>query len=66
VTERPARRVFEFERLHSFRDVGGCATGDGRAAAWGWLYRSDSPATPRGEDWLRFLRLGIRGELFRD
>ncbi|MFG2756900.1 tyrosine-protein phosphatase [Streptomyces wuyuanensis] len=52
-------RHIPFERLHNFRDLGGYATGDGRSVRWGRLYRSDSLAKLAGEDWERFLGLGI-------
>jgi protein-tyrosine phosphatase len=50
----------DFERLHNFRDLGGYRTSDGRTVRWGRLYRSDSLAKLRGDDWDRFLALGIR------
>ncbi|MEI5008257.1 tyrosine-protein phosphatase [Streptomyces sp. PmtA] len=53
------RRHIPFERLHNFRDLGGYPTGDGRSVRWGRLYRSDSLAKLAGDDWERFLGLGI-------
>lgn len=52
-------RHIPFERLHNFRDLGGYPTGDGRSVRWGRLYRSDSLAKLAGDDWERFLGLGI-------
>ena len=54
------KRHIDFARLHNFRDLGGYATQDGRTARWGRLYRSDSLAKLAGEDWERFLALGVR------
>jgi protein-tyrosine phosphatase len=53
-------RHIEFERLHNFRDVGGYVTEDGRMVRWGRLFRSDSLSKLQGEDWERFLALGVR------
>ncbi|WP_329403177.1 tyrosine-protein phosphatase [Streptomyces melanogenes] len=53
-------RHIEFERLHNFRDLGGYRTEDGLAVRWGRLYRSDSLGKLAGEDWDRFLGLGVR------
>ncbi|MER5729682.1 tyrosine-protein phosphatase [Streptomyces sp. NPDC002138] len=53
-------RHIEFERLHNFRDLGGYRTADGRAVAWGRLYRADSLGKLAGDDWERFLGLGVR------
>ncbi|MBB4886221.1 tyrosine-protein phosphatase [Streptomyces netropsis] len=53
-------RHIEFERLHNFRDLGGYRTDDGRTLRWGRLYRSDSLHKLQGEDWERFLALGVR------
>ncbi|MER7820445.1 tyrosine-protein phosphatase [Streptomyces sp. NPDC096153] len=52
-------RHIPFERLHNFRDLGGYPTEDGRSVRWGRLYRSDSLAELSGDDWERFLGLGI-------
>ena len=53
-------RHIAFERLHNFRDLGGYRTRDGRTVRWGRLYRSDTLAKLRGDDWRRFLDLGVR------
>ncbi|WP_369374030.1 tyrosine-protein phosphatase [Streptomyces sp. cg36] len=53
-------RHIEFERLHNFRDLGGYRTEDGLTVRWGRLYRSDSLGKLAGEDWDRFLALGVR------
>ncbi|GAA4889673.1 tyrosine-protein phosphatase [Streptomyces coeruleoprunus] len=53
-------RHITFERLHNFRDLGGYATADGRLVRWGRLFRSDSLGKLHGDDWERFLRLGVR------
>ncbi|MFF3767642.1 GNAT family N-acetyltransferase [Streptomyces sp. NPDC001922] len=47
-------------RLHNFRDLGGYSTDDGRTVRWGRMFRSDSLGKLQGEDWERFLALGIR------
>ncbi|MDI9886004.1 tyrosine-protein phosphatase [Streptomyces sp. HNM0645] len=52
-------RHIPFERLCNFRDLGGYATEDGRSVRWGRLYRSDSLDKLAGEDWERFLGMGI-------
>ncbi|WP_283136620.1 tyrosine-protein phosphatase [Rhizohabitans arisaemae] len=52
-------RHIVFSRLHNFRDLGGYHTHDGRSVRWGWLYRSDSLGKLHGEDWERFLALGV-------
>lgn len=54
------QRQIEFERLHNFRDLGGYRSVDGRTIRWGLLYRADSLGKLAGEDWRRFLDLGIR------
>ncbi|MET9698974.1 tyrosine-protein phosphatase [Streptomyces sp. NPDC006529] len=55
-----AARHIAFERLHNFRDLGGYRAADGRVVAWGRLYRADSLGKLAGDDWKRFLDLGIR------
>lgn len=52
-------RHITFERLHNFRDLGGYTTADGLTVRWGRLFRSDSLGKLRGEDWERFLKLGV-------
>lgn len=52
-------RHISFERLHNFRDVGGYRAADGSTVRWGRLFRSDSLGKLRGEDWERFLELGV-------
>lgn len=52
-------RHVTFERLHNFRDVGGYRGDGGRAVRRGRLYRSDSLGKLHGDDWERFLGLGI-------
>lgn len=54
------RRHVAFNRLHNFRDLGGYVAGDGRTVTWGRIYRSDSLAKLAGDDWDRFLGLGVR------
>jgi protein-tyrosine phosphatase len=53
-------RHIPFERLHNLRDLGGYVTEDGWAVRWGRLFRSDSLGKLNGEDWQRFLTLGVR------
>ncbi|MBO0512022.1 tyrosine-protein phosphatase [Streptomyces beijiangensis] len=53
-------RHIAFERLHNFRDLGGYRTADGRSVRPGVLYRSDSLAKLAGDDWDRYLALGVR------
>ncbi|WP_371685799.1 tyrosine-protein phosphatase [Micromonospora sp. MW-13] len=55
-----AHRRISFSTMFNFRDVGGYPTGDGRAVAWGRLYRSDSPHRIDGADRDAFVALGIR------
>ncbi|MCX5610409.1 MULTISPECIES: tyrosine-protein phosphatase [unclassified Streptomyces] len=52
-------RHITFERLHNFRDLGGYTAADGLTVRWGRLFRSDSLGKLRGEDWERFLELGV-------
>lgn len=55
-------RHIRFERLHNFRDLGGYPAGAGEyAVRWGRLYRADSLGKLAGEDWERFLELGVAG-----
>lgn len=54
------KRHIAFERLHNFRDLGGYRAADGRTVGWGRLFRSDSLGKLRGDDWDRFLALGVR------
>ncbi|WP_432174517.1 tyrosine-protein phosphatase [Streptomyces sp. Tue6028] len=49
-----------FRRLHNFRDLGGRTTADGRTVRPGRLFRADSLGKLEGDDWDRFLSLGIR------
>jgi protein-tyrosine phosphatase len=53
-------RHIAFERLYNFRDLGGYRAADGRTVRWGRLFRSDSLGKLQGEDWDRFLTLGVR------
>ena len=53
-------RHIAFDRLHNFRDLGGYRTQDGRTVRWNQLYRSDSLGKLQGDDWNRFLQMGIR------
>ncbi|MFJ7209053.1 tyrosine-protein phosphatase [Streptomyces sp. NPDC098789] len=53
-------RHIGFDRLHNFRDLGGYRTADGSTLGWGRLYRADSLGKLAGDDWERFLGLGIR------
>lgn len=52
-------RHIAFDRLHNFRDLGGYTNDEGCVVRRGRLFRSDSLAKLRGEDWDRFLALGI-------
>ncbi|MEV6668899.1 tyrosine-protein phosphatase [Streptomyces sp. NPDC051162] len=54
------KRHIAFERLHNFRDLGGYRAAGGRTVGWGRLFRSDSLGKLRGDDWDRFLALGVR------
>ncbi|MEU6183196.1 tyrosine-protein phosphatase [Streptomyces coeruleorubidus] len=54
------KRHIAFDRLYNFRDLGGYRTSDGRTVRWGRLFRSDSLGKLQGEDWERFLALGVR------
>ncbi|WP_320065136.1 tyrosine-protein phosphatase [Micromonospora sp. RTGN7] len=53
-------RRIPFSALFNFRDVGGYPARDGRAVAWGRLYRSDSPHRLDGADRDVFVALGVR------
>ncbi|WP_406408396.1 tyrosine-protein phosphatase [Streptomyces halstedii] len=53
-------RLIAFDRLHNFRDLGGCRASDGRRVRRGLVYRSASLAGMEGPDRERFLALGIR------
>lgn len=53
-------RHIAFEFLHNFRDLGGYRAADGHTVRWGRLFRSDSLGKLRGQDWDRFLALGVR------
>ncbi|MFC5905621.1 tyrosine-protein phosphatase [Streptacidiphilus monticola] len=55
-------RDIPFERLHNVRDLGGWRGADGRAVAFGLLYRGDSlgKLVPGSEDERTFLGLGVR------
>ncbi|MFI7274649.1 GNAT family N-acetyltransferase [Streptomyces sp. NPDC049879] len=53
-------RHIPFDRVHNFRDTGGYPAADGRTVRWGRFYRSDSLGKLAGEDWERFLDLGVR------
>jgi protein-tyrosine phosphatase len=54
------KRHIVFERLYNYRDLGGYRSADGRTVRWGRLFRSDSLGKLQGEDWDRFLALGVR------
>ncbi|MEV8474219.1 tyrosine-protein phosphatase [Streptomyces sp. NPDC051173] len=54
------KRHIAFESLHNFRDLGGYRAAGGRTVGWGRLFRSDSLGKLRGDDWDRFLALGVR------
>ncbi|MFF6871223.1 tyrosine-protein phosphatase [Streptomyces sp. NPDC090109] len=56
------RRHIPFERLHNFRDLGGCRTAGGGTVRWETLYRSDSLgklADAGPADLARFRELGV-------
>lgn len=53
------RRV-PFKQVNNFRDIGGYATKDGMAVKWRRLYRSDSLANLRTDEWSMFEQLNIR------
>lgn len=53
-------RRIPFSAMFNFRDVGGYPAADGRAVAWGRLYRSDSPHRIGGADRDAFVALGVR------
>ncbi|MCX4723837.1 tyrosine-protein phosphatase [Streptomyces sp. NBC_01306] len=48
-----------FQRLHNFRDPGGCSADGGSTVRTGRLFRADSLAKLGGADWERFLTLDI-------
>ncbi|MDA5280935.1 tyrosine-protein phosphatase [Streptomyces sp. Isolate_45] len=58
--DTPPSRHVAFDRLHNFRDLGGYRSADGRTVVRGALYRSDNLAKLAGDDWERFLGLGVR------
>jgi len=53
------RRV-PFKHVNNFRDIGGYATKDGMAVKWRRLYRCDSLANLRTDEWPMFESLNIR------
>ncbi|HEX4811771.1 MAG TPA: tyrosine-protein phosphatase [Nonomuraea sp.] len=53
-------RHIEFSSLCNFRDVGGYATGNGRAVRWRRLYRADSLGWLAGDDLTAFRDLRVR------
>jgi protein-tyrosine phosphatase len=57
-TDHLDRRV-RFDRLHNVRDLGGHRTHDGRQVAYCRVYRADSLGALAGDDWRRFLSLGV-------
>jgi protein-tyrosine phosphatase len=58
--EREAQRRLPVAGAANLRDLGGYATGDGRALRWGVLYRSDSLAQLSDEDLTYLERLSLR------
>jgi protein-tyrosine phosphatase len=50
VEQRADHRVLGFEGISNFRDLGGYPTENGRAVAWGKLYRSGTLATASRSD----------------
>lgn len=60
VSSSPVGTVPTFSTIFNFRDVGGCATRDGRTVRRGRLYRSDSLHRIDGTDRETFAALGIR------
>ncbi len=57
--EREAHRVFNFEGIANFRDLGGYATEDGRQTRWGVLYRSGNFSTASRSDSAVLSGLGL-------
>lgn len=55
-----AARVFVFEGVQNFRDLGGYRTVDGGVTAWGRLYRSAVLSRPSTTDRERLAALGLR------
>ncbi len=53
-------RRIPFKHINNFRDIGGYATKDGMAVKWRRLYRCDSLANLRTDEWSMLERLNIR------
>lgn len=53
-------RRIPFKHVNNFRDIGGYATRDDMVVKWRRLYRSDSLANLKTEEWTMFERLNIR------
>lgn len=53
-------RRIPFKHVNNFRDMGGYATKDGMAVKWRRLYRCDSLANLRTDEWSMFEQLNIR------
>ncbi|NED94244.1 tyrosine-protein phosphatase [Phytoactinopolyspora alkaliphila] len=52
-------RHLPFAGLRNFRDLGGYPAAGGRTVAWKRLYRSDALCVLDGDDWARFVELGV-------
>jgi protein-tyrosine phosphatase len=52
-------RHIDFAQVRNFRDMGGYQSTLGKTVRWGQLYRSGHLARLAGDDWQRFLDLGI-------
>ncbi|MFV0478070.1 MAG: tyrosine-protein phosphatase [Parahaliea sp.] len=57
--QQEAHRIFNFERIANFRDLGGYQTSDGRRVRWGLLYRSGSLAQASRWDLEQIQRLNL-------
>ena len=57
---KTSEKIFEFERLYNFRDIGGFTTSDGRKMKAGILFRSEELSRLSKKDMETFYKLNIK------